>query len=110
VYRSARWWLGPDDALEIRGRFPRCRFANIVLFNNHMQTPTYDRRQVSLNRVQTVCEPDGSFRMVLAHSDPGVPNWLDTCGHTVGTAFFRWLHSDIASQPTCTVVKRDQLA
>lgn len=91
VYRSARWWLGPEDALEIRGRFPRCRFANIVLFNNHMQTLPYDRRQVSLNRVQTVAEDDGSFRMVLAHRDPGVPNWLDTRGLSHGTMFWRFL-------------------
>ncbi len=91
VYRSTRWELGPDDALVIRGRFPRCRFANVVLFNRHMQTPPYDRRQVSLNRVQTEYEADGSFRMVVAHRDPGVPNWLDTRGLPFGTVFWRFL-------------------
>jgi len=91
VYRSARWLLEPDEALVIRGRFPRCRFANIVLFNNHMQTLPYDRRRVSLNRVQTTYEPDGSFRMVLAHHDPGVANWLDTRGLPHGTMFWRFL-------------------
>jgi hypothetical protein len=91
IYRSARWALEPDEALEIRGMWPRCRFANIVLFNNHMQTLPYDRRQVSLNRVQTQVEDDGSFRMVLAHSDPGVPNWLDTRGLHHGTMFWRFL-------------------
>jgi hypothetical protein len=91
VYRSTRWKLGPDDALVIRGRFPRCRFANVVLFNNHMQTPNHDRRLVSLNRVQTAHEPDGSFRMVLAHRDPGTPNWLDTRGLPHGTIFWRFL-------------------
>ena len=91
VYRSARWELGPDEALVITGRFPRCRFANIVLFNNHMQTLPYDRRLVSLNRVQTTYEPDGSFRMVLAHRDPGVANWLDTRGLPHGTMFWRFL-------------------
>ena len=91
VYRSARWQLGPDEALVITGRFPRCRFANIVLFNNHMQTPNHDRRLVSLNRVQTVSEDDGSFRMVLAHRDPGVANWLDTRGLPHGTMFWRFL-------------------
>ena len=96
VYRSARWDLAPDDALVITGRFPRCRFANIVLFNPHMQTPNYDRRLVSLNRVQTVHEPDGSFRMVLAHRDPGVPNWLDTRGLRKGTMFWRFLLPDEA--------------
>jgi len=29
-------------------------------------------RSVSLNRAQTTLEPDGSFRMVIAHRDPGV--------------------------------------
>ena len=91
VYRSTRWHLGPEEALVIRGRFPRCRFANVVLFNHHMQTPNYDRRQVSLNRVQTQYEADGSFRMVLAHQDPGVPNWLDTRGLERGTVFWRFL-------------------
>lgn len=91
IYRSARWNLAPDEALEIRGSFPRSRFANIVLFNNHMQTPNHDRRQVSLNRMQTECEDDGSFRMILAHADPGLPNWLDTRGLGHGTMFWRFL-------------------
>ena len=34
----------------------------------------------SRNRASTTLEPDGSFRIVLAHADPGVPNWIDTEG------------------------------
>ena len=41
--------------------------------------------------MQTVHEPDGTFRMVLAHRDPGVPNWLDTRGLPHGTMFWRFL-------------------
>lgn len=99
VYRSARWDLAPDEALVIRGRWPRARFANVVLWNRHTQTPPYDRRSVSLNRVQTVHEPDGSFRMVLAHTDPGVPNWLDTKGLRRGTVFWRFLLPDAPLTP-----------
>jgi hypothetical protein len=111
VYRSARWQLEPDQALVIRGRFPRCRFANIVLFNNHMQTLSYDRRQVSLNRVQTVHEPDGSFRMVLAHRDPGVPNWLDTRGLPHGTMFWRFLlPEEPVPELTTELVSFDEVA
>jgi len=111
VYRSARWLLGPDEALEIRGRFPRCRFANIVLFNNHMQTLPYDRRQVSLNRTQTVTEDDGSFRMVLAHRDPGVPNWLETRGLSHGTMFWRFLlPTEAVPELTTRVVAFDEIA
>lgn len=91
AYLQTRYALGPDQALVMRGRFPRCRFANVVLWNHRLQTPPYRYRRVSLNRRQTVCEPDGSFRMVVAQRDPGVPNWLDTAGLPTGMIFWRFL-------------------
>ena len=36
-------------------------------------------------------EPDGSFRMIIAHRDPGVPNWLDTEGRPFGMVFWRFM-------------------
>jgi len=56
-----------------------------------MQTYDYLNRQVSLNRRQTRLEPDGSFRMVVAHEDPGIPNWLDTEGRPLGLVFWRFM-------------------
>jgi hypothetical protein len=90
VYRMARYQLQPEEALVIRGRFPRCRFANVVLFNRHIQTAPNRYRQVSLNRRQTKLEDDGSFRIIVAHRDPGVPNWLDTAGMPMATIFWRF--------------------
>jgi hypothetical protein len=86
----APYLLEPEEALVIRGRFPRCRFANVVLFNRHLQTAPNRYRQVSLNRRQTKLEADGSFEMVVAHRDPGVPNWLDTAGAPLATIFWRF--------------------
>jgi hypothetical protein len=91
VYSMAPFVLAPDEALEIRGRFPKCRFANVVLWNRHTPTFDYRFRRVSLNRKQTALEPDGSFRIVLAGRDPGVPNWLDTEGRAFGSVFWRFL-------------------
>ncbi len=91
AYLQTRYELGPDEALVMRGRFPRCRFANVVLWNHRLQTPPYRHRRVSLNRRQTRCERDGSFRMVIAHRDPGVPNWIDTAGLPSGMVFWRFL-------------------
>ena len=31
-------------------------------------------------------------------------------GHRTGTAFFRWLHADIAEQPRCGVGVADEVA
>jgi hypothetical protein len=91
AYLQTRYELGPDQALVMRGRFPRCRFANVVLWNHRLQTPPYRHRRVSLNRNQTRCERDGSFTMVVAHRDPGVPNWLDAAGLETGMIFWRFL-------------------
>ncbi|MDJ0850815.1 MAG: DUF1214 domain-containing protein [Myxococcota bacterium] len=91
AYLQTRYELGPDQALVMRGRFPRCRFANVVLWNHRLQTPPYRHRRVSLNRRQTRCERDGSFRMVIAHRDPGVPNWIDAAGLPTGMIFWRFL-------------------
>ena len=90
VYSMAPFVLGPDQALLIRGRFPKCRFSNVVLFNRFLQTFNYEERSVSLNRSQTVLNDDGSFEMILAHRDPGRPNWLYTEGRPYGIMFWRF--------------------
>ena len=33
--------------------------------------------------------PDGSATLVIAHRDPGRPNWLETAGHELGAMLFR---------------------
>tara|TARA_R110002049_G_scaffold53223_22_gene149051 strand:+ start:3252 stop:4436 length:1185 start_codon:yes stop_codon:yes gene_type:complete len=90
VYSMAPFVLGPDQALLIRGRFPDCRFSNVVLFNRFLQTLDYEERTISLNRAQTVLDEDGNFEMILAHRDPGRPNWLDTEGRPYGIMFWRF--------------------
>jgi hypothetical protein len=107
AYSMAPYLLGPDEALQITGRWPVCRFANVVLWNRQMQTFDYASRQVSLNRAQTTLAADGSFRMVVAHEDPGVPNWLDTEGRPFGMIFWRFFLPDGPIEtPTAEVVKR----
>ncbi len=91
AYSMAPFVLGPAEALVISGRWPRCRCANVSLWNRHMQTFDFAHRQVSLNRRQTRLEANGGFRMVLSHRDPGVPNWLDTEGRPFGIVFWRFM-------------------
>lgn len=104
VYAQAPYALKPDEALVIEGRFPKCRCANVNLWNRYMQTYDYVTRTVSLNRKQTKLEPDGSFRMVVAHRDPGVPNWLDTEGRPDGIIFWRFLLTEGPVAPLKTRV------
>jgi hypothetical protein len=109
-YSMGRWDLGPDDALVMRGTIPPSRFTNVMLWNRHMQTLEYAHRRSSLNSAQIQYEADGSYVVVVAHRDPGVPNWLDTGGHRVGTIFWRYLLPE--PDPTiaqCEVVPVDSL-
>ena len=89
-YSLGRWLLGPDEALVVTGRWPVCRFASVCAWNRFLQTLDYVNRPVSRNRATTTLEADGSFRMVVAHADPGIPNWIDTEGRASGTLFFRF--------------------
>lgn len=91
VYLASSFDLKADEALVMRGRFPRARFVNVVLWNQFTQTLDYGHRPVSLNRAQTKLEADGSFRITLAHRDPGTGNWLDTEGRQQGRIFWRFL-------------------
>jgi hypothetical protein len=109
-YSMGRWDLGPDDALVMRGTIPPSPFTNVMLWNRHMQTLEYTHRRSSLNSAQIDYQPDGSYTIVVAHRDPGVPNWLDTGGHRVGTIFWRYLLPE--TDPTvaeCKVVPVDSL-
>jgi len=104
VYAMAPWVLGPKQALVVRGRFPRCRFSNVVLFNRFLQTLNYEERTVSLNRLQTVQDAAGNFEMIVAHKDPGRPNWLDTEGRPYGIMFWRFQLAEEEIAPLTTEV------
>lgn len=102
-YSSAPYSLADDEALVIEGSFPQARFANVVLWNRYMQSYDFTNRQISLNRQQITYEEDGSFKIVVAHEDPGVPNWLDTEGRNVGQMYWRWVFP--RSEPTTPVAR-----
>ena len=90
LYSMAPYYIGPDEALVMTGRWPKCRNANVSLWNRFLQTLDYVNRPVSRNRAQTTLEPDGSFEIVLAHSEPGHPNWIDTEGKPFALVFWRF--------------------
>src|SRR5581483_2670023 len=78
----------------------------VQLWNRYMQSLDYRHHRVSLNREQVALEPDGSFRVVVAQRDPGVPNWIETAGHREGLVFCRWLQADtLPEQATATVMR-----
>jgi len=109
-YSSGAWDLGPDDALVMEGTFPPSRFTNVVLWNVHMQTFEYRSHQTSLNNEQMVTDENGHYRIVISGTDPGVPNWIDTCGQRRGTIFWRFLlPEEQPEHPRCKVMSVAEL-
>ncbi|MDG2026046.1 MAG: DUF1214 domain-containing protein [Acidimicrobiales bacterium] len=104
-YSTGRFDLAPDEALVMTGRLPKGDFANVMLWNRHMQTLEYRNRSSSLNGAQMKLDEDRRFRIVISQQDPGVPNWLDTAGHRTGTIFWRFLlPEEDPEKPVCEVV------
>jgi hypothetical protein len=51
------------------------------------------------------------FRIVVAHRDPGLKNWLDTAGRPRGTIYWRDMLPEQAPEvATCRVVSFDEVA
>ena len=104
------WQLDPDQALVVEVTPPDALYWSVSLGNHWWETIDYANHQSSLNGHQAVLDPNGVFRAVVAHHDPGVANWLDTAGHGQGAMIFRWLRAAGAPVPATRVVAFSDLA
>jgi hypothetical protein len=104
------WKLAPDEALIIEVTPPDGLYWSYSLGNVWWETIDYGNRQSSLNGHQAVADDDGKVRVVVAHRDPGVANWLDTAGHGEGPIILRCVRTDTAPVPTTRLVPFNRLA
>ena len=63
-------------------------------------------RTVSYNPARTKVDDDDVVRLVIAHDDPGVHNWLDTQGFSNGNLTYRNLMSQHRASFRTRLVKR----
>jgi hypothetical protein len=110
AYSMAPYMIGPDEALVMTSRWPKCRFGNVNLWNFFTQSYDFSNRSIARNRANTVPEPDGSFHIIVAHEDPGVGNWLDSEGRGAGMVFWRYFLPEGEMHPIdSAVVKVSEL-
>lgn len=104
-------WFELDDgeALLVELDPPECSFWNFQLANYWMESLDYRYFGVHVNQGTAHHEPDGTVRAIVSRTDPGVPNWLDTCGHSHGTMCVRWVGASEHPQPKATVVELSDL-
>jgi hypothetical protein len=97
--------VAPDEALLVEVKVPRARYWSIDLCNFWLESLDYANHQSSLNGHQATVDRDGVFRAVVAHRDPGVPNWLDPVGHAEGSMIYRWNLAEETPIPTIRTVE-----
>jgi len=104
-YLDGYWQLRPEEALLIEFEPPNVPYWGFLIMNYWMESLDWRYRPVSINNYQVQLDSDGKARLVVAHRDPGHPNWLDTCGHNEGLMSMRCARLTGASpQVTARVV------
>jgi hypothetical protein len=83
-----------DEALLVEMPDPRCAYWGLQMGDLWFQASEYSFHQASLNDAQFHPDGDGRIRLVIAHRDPGVPNWLDTVAPVPGIALLRTYGAD----------------
>lgn len=107
-YRSV-WRLAPEEALVVRiPRIPDCDTWNLQVDNFWQESMDHRYHHSSLNRHTAVYEPDGSMVAIIAHENPGHPNWLDTAGHDTGHFAMRWIRAVEHVDPETRLVSLEE--
>jgi hypothetical protein len=103
-YLHGYWELQPGQAWVIETDVPAdAPYWNFQLSNWWMESLDWDKR-ITVNKHTARLGDDGRLTLVVADKDPGWGNWIDTTGHTSGTALLRWVGTDHHPLPTCKVV------
>ena len=68
----------------------------------------YVNHTVHKNKHTAHYAQSGRVRIVVAHSDPGHPNWIETAGHHNGTMCWRWIGASEHPDIEATVMKHDE--
>jgi len=110
IYYHSHWALADDEALLIEVLPPVCEHWNFQLNNYWMESLDYQHFRIHTNKYLAHYEVDQSIRIIVAHRDPGLPNWINTVGHQSGTMCFRWIKAQQHPQPKTSVVKLSELA
>jgi hypothetical protein len=107
VYSGGVYDLQSDEAMLVEVVVStEPAYMGFHLSNLWGESLDYANHTSSLNGFQSEPDPDGTIRYVIAETDPGVPNWLDTTGHRVGFLALRWTYCTPPPQlPKATVAK-----
>jgi hypothetical protein len=82
--------LAPDEAVIVTADAVQSEYHSFVIYDLWGRSLEYRDHFTSLNNAQMDADRDGRFTYVIAPSDPGANNWLDTTGQTELRVNMRW--------------------
>lgn len=109
VYGNDWWALDRDEAMIVESELPESRYWQFQLCDVWFRTMDWATRQTGLNHTQARVDSDGKVRIVIAHEDPGVQNWLDTGSHPEGMFQYRYIWTKTRPHPSVRIVPFDQI-
>lgn len=89
VYVGGHFALEDDEAFVIRVNDGGAAYFTVPIANVWGTTLSIVDRTSTLNKAQARPDPDGTYTFVLCREDPGVHNWLDSCGFSEGMLTLR---------------------
>jgi hypothetical protein len=110
LYSWGVFSLESDQALILKiDSAPDSEFWSVQLGDIWSRALPYHQWQTSLNSAQAARDPDGCYRFVISSRDPGIANWLDTCGRSEGQILFRNYIATDATVPSVRKVALDNV-
>ena len=107
-YLHGYWRLEPGQALRIDSEVPQCQTWNFQLDNYWMESLDYRHHRISVNQHSARLNEDGTVTLIVAPTDPGFGNWIDTAGHDHGTMLLRWTNARSHPLPRTEVIQIGQ--
>lgn len=109
-YSQGYYEIDADSALLIEFEPPPAAYWNLQISPMWYESLDPAYRLQSINGHQAFIGPDGMFRAVVAHRDPGVPNWIDAGGFREGVLLCRFQFPErSAPQPQTRLVPFDSI-
>jgi hypothetical protein len=110
LYGSCFWRLADDQALVIECERPDADYFGFTIHTmGWLESGDFAERQTSLSGHQLHFDEDGKMRVVLAHRDPEVANWIDIGGRERGLLVYRWVWARDNPRPNGTVMRFDEV-
>lgn len=104
------WQLPRDEVLVVRVTPPDADYWAVEFGNYWWETMDYRYRLCSTNCHHAQLEDSGELILVVSHTDPGHPNWLDPSGHVEGYITVRWMGAEHYPAPLLAQMPVAELA